>query len=70
MALMGLALLIAVSSLHVFGENRAVFWRESASGISVSAFFLAKAGEKMSRSPSIANFYRLLFWGRVPLLFS
>jgi len=42
MALMGLALLIAVSSLHVFGENRAVFWRESASGISVSAFFLAK----------------------------
>jgi len=37
-----LALLIAVSSLRVFGADRCVFWRECSNGISVSAFFMAR----------------------------
>lgn len=43
MFLMGLALLTAVSSLKVFGEGRPMFWRESSNGISVAAFFTARA---------------------------
>ncbi|CAK8998100.1 ABC transporter G family member 24 (ABC transporter ABCG.24) (AtABCG24) (Probable white-brown complex homolog protein 25) (AtWBC25) [Durusdinium trenchii] len=43
MFFIGLALLSAVSSLKVFGENRPMFWRESANGISVGAFFTARA---------------------------
>eukprot|EP00913_Durusdinium_trenchii_P014430 g13535.t1 len=35
MFFIGLALLSAVSSLKVFGENRPMFWRESANGISL-----------------------------------
>lgn len=59
MFFIGLALLSAVSSLKVFGENRPMFWRESANGISVGAFFTARAlgdlggkrwqGESMTR---------------------
>ena len=43
MFLMGLGLLSAVSSLKVFGEGRPMFWRESSNGISVAAFFSARA---------------------------
>lgn len=37
-----LVLTIAITCLDVFGSDRPVFWRESASGISVAAFFLAR----------------------------
>merc|ERR1712190_220045 len=37
-----LGLLVAITMLNVFGGDRPVFWRESASGISVLAFFLAR----------------------------
>lgn len=37
-----LALLIAIFCLQVFGNDRPVFWREGASGISVQAFFAAR----------------------------
>jgi ABC-type multidrug transport system ATPase subunit len=37
-----LALLISIFCLQVFGSDRTVFWRESASGISVQAFFAAR----------------------------
>merc|ERR1712241_664873 len=38
---MGLALLSVVSCLRTFGNERAIFWRESASGINIFAFFVA-----------------------------
>lgn len=31
-----------VACLHIFGSDRPLFWRESASGIGVSAFFLSR----------------------------
>ena len=37
-----LALLIAVSSIRVFGADRCVFWRESSNGMNVFAFFMAR----------------------------
>lgn len=39
---MGLSLLTTVSVVKVFGADRAVFWRESASGLNVAAFFFAR----------------------------
>merc|ERR1712216_910870 len=39
---LALGLLTAISCLNVFGSDRQVFWRESASGISVAAFYLAR----------------------------
>mmetsp|Transcript_47690 Transcript_47690/g.137741 ORF Transcript_47690/g.137741 Transcript_47690/m.137741 type:complete len:1244 (+) Transcript_47690:38-3769(+) len=39
---LGLSLLTTVSSVKVFGADRPVFWRESASGTSVAAFFYAR----------------------------
>jgi len=40
--MMGLGLLTAISGLNVFGPDRQVFWRESASGISVVAFYCSR----------------------------
>mmetsp|Transcript_94370 Transcript_94370/g.197152 ORF Transcript_94370/g.197152 Transcript_94370/m.197152 type:complete len:821 (-) Transcript_94370:251-2713(-) len=37
-----LALLLSIFCLGVFGNDRTVFWRESASGINISAYFQAK----------------------------
>jgi hypothetical protein len=37
-----LSLLIAIFCLQVFGNDQPVFWRESASGINTSAFFLSR----------------------------
>jgi len=34
--------LSGVACLHIFGSDRPLFWRESASGIGVSAFFLSR----------------------------
>jgi hypothetical protein len=39
---LGISLLVAISSLKVFGEERELFWRESGSGMNVLAFMLAK----------------------------
>jgi hypothetical protein len=37
-----LGLMTSISSLGIFGRDRPVFWRESASGVRVMAFFLAR----------------------------
>lgn len=37
-----LGLMTSISCLGIFGRDRAVFWRESASGVSVLAFYLAR----------------------------
>lgn len=37
-----LGLMTAISCLGIFGRDRAVFWRESASGVRVLAFYLAR----------------------------
>merc|ERR1712203_1150437 len=37
-----LSLLLAIFCLQVFAGDRAVFWRESASGVSVPAYFFAR----------------------------
>jgi len=37
-----LSLLIAIFCLQVFGNDQPVFWRESSSGLNVTAFFLAR----------------------------
>lgn len=34
--------LTGVACLHIFGSDRPLFWRESASGVGVSAFFLSR----------------------------
>lgn len=39
---LGLALLSTISALRVFGEDQAIFWRESSSGMNILSFFLAK----------------------------
>jgi ABC-type multidrug transport system ATPase subunit len=39
---LALGLLTAISCLNVFGSDRQMFWRESASGISVAAFYSAR----------------------------
>ena len=41
MAVLSLGVLSAVSSLKMFGHDRVVFWRESAAGISITAYWLA-----------------------------
>ncbi|CAE7031065.1 abcG1 [Symbiodinium natans] len=38
-----IGLLMGVACLPIFGSDRMVFWRESASGVRVSAFFLSRA---------------------------
>jgi len=38
-----LGLMVAITCLDVFGGDRPMFWRESASGMNVLAFFLARA---------------------------
>lgn len=39
---LALGLMIGIAVLPIFGADRPMFWRESASGVRVSAFFLAR----------------------------
>ncbi|CAK9051483.1 ABC transporter G family member 24 (ABC transporter ABCG.24) (AtABCG24) (Probable white-brown complex homolog protein 25) (AtWBC25) [Durusdinium trenchii] len=40
---LAIGLVCGVVSLHIFGADRPLFWRESASGVGVPAFYLARA---------------------------
>lgn len=39
---LALGLMVSIACLPIFGADRPMFWRESASGVRVSAFFLAR----------------------------
>jgi len=39
---LALGLMTGIACLPIFGADRPMFWRESASGVRVSAFFLAR----------------------------
>ncbi|CAE7233760.1 ABCG24 [Symbiodinium natans] len=62
MFFIGLALLSAVSSLKVFGEDRPMFWRESANGISVAAFFTARCLGNMFDVLLLGSTYILIYF--------
>lgn len=44
---LALGLMIGIAVLPIFGADRPMFWRESASGVRVSAFFLARVTVSM-----------------------
>jgi hypothetical protein len=50
------------AAMRVFGAERAVFWRESASGISVSAYFLGKMTAFLVRMLTAPLFFLLLYY--------
>jgi ABC-type multidrug transport system ATPase subunit len=58
---LGIGLTTIISSTRCFGDERIVFWREAASGLSRPAYFIGKNIAEIPRLVFIPGFYLVIF---------